>query len=78
MIKLALLACIAGVALGLAFTGMPRPAEAGLVTNASTPAGRDCAFNNLSCGPGVGSCVICGSGSDITCKEQSTCGFITP
>lgn len=56
---------------------MPGSAEADTILGNGRPAltGKDCGYNNLFCEAGSGGCVICGSGTDTACKEQTTCGL---
>jgi hypothetical protein len=80
MKKQALIACLAGAALGLGMVWIPRAARADLTATEHAYGKRECGYNNLFCEAGSKRyCVMCGSGHDITCVEQRTCDeLITP
>ncbi|MCX4247975.1 hypothetical protein [Paraliomyxa miuraensis] len=78
MITRAILACLAGTIVGLGMTWAPTTAQANLTTPPQLGA-RDCGYNNLFCeADGSNSCIVCGSGWDITCYEdRTTCPDLT-
>ena len=78
MKKQALLACLVGAALGVGMVWIPQAARADLAAGQHVRAGRECGYNNLFCEKGSQQhCVMCGTGPDITCKEQRTCDGLT-
>jgi hypothetical protein len=78
MKKQALIACLAGAALGVGVVWIPQAARADLAAEQHVQAGRECGYNNLFCERGSQQyCVMCGSDHDITCKEQRSCDELT-
>lgn len=81
MKKQALIACLAGAALGLGMVWIPQVARADLAAeqHVQAAANRQCGYNNLFCEKGSRYCVICGTGHDIACIEQRSCdGLASP
>ena len=77
MKKQALSACLAGAALGVGMVWIPQAARADLTAERHVQAKRQCGYNNLFCESGDRSCVICGTGHEITCREQQSCDGLT-
>jgi hypothetical protein len=79
MKKQALIAGLAGAALGMGMVWLPQAARADLAaaTEQAQAGRRQCGYNNLFCERGRRDCVICGTGHDIACIEQRSCDGLT-